>query len=185
MVVLNDREITVLPAVDGAVAVAVLIDKANVLKDVPLLVVGFEDGFVLIHLTQPSAHRVSRQITTTSLELMAPQRGFHHATAFKPGLAGKEFVGMLVLLVRPPAEAVAALTHLGVCERLHFQVHVQVENLVVTEGVLPPGTPQPQIAAEPAAQVAIHLNRRLGSHSAGNGQRNTVLRRKKRHGPRQ
>ena len=33
MVVLNDREITVLPAVDGAIAVAVLIDKANVLKD--------------------------------------------------------------------------------------------------------------------------------------------------------
>ena len=154
------------------------------LKDVPLLIVGFEDGFVLIHLSQPGAHRVSRQITATSLELMAPQRGFHLATALKPGLASEKFVGMLVFLIRPPAEAVAALTHLGVRKRLHLQVHVQMENLIVTEGVLPPGTPQPQIAAEPAAQVAIHLNRRLGSLSAGNGQRNTVLRGKKRHGPR-
>ena len=119
------------------------------------------------------------------LELMAPQRGFHLATALKPGLASEEFVGMLVFLIRPPAEAVAALTHLGVRKRLHLQVHVQMENLIVTEGVLPPGTPQAQIAAEPAAQVAIHLNRRLGSLSAGNGQRNTVLRGKKRHGPRQ
>ena len=47
--VMLDSQLSVLPAVNGAVA-AVLIHQANVLKDVPLLVVGFENRFVLIDL---------------------------------------------------------------------------------------------------------------------------------------
>ena len=115
---------------------------------------------------------------------MAPQRGFHHTTALKPRLTREKLVRMLVVLIGPPAEAVATLPRLGMGKDLHLQIHVQMKNLVVTEGVLPPGTPQPQIATEPAAQVAVDLNRWTSSHSAGNGQRNTVLRGKERHGPR-
>ena len=71
--VLNDGKLAVFPAVDRPVAVTVLINKTNMFKDVPLLIMGFENCFVFIHLSQPSSYRVGVEITAAALQLMAPE----------------------------------------------------------------------------------------------------------------
>ena len=182
--VLNDGKFAVFPAVDRPVAVSVLINKANVFQDVPLLVVGFENCFVFIHLSQPGSHRVGVEVTAAALQLVAPEGGFHHTVSLVPGLTGKELVSMLIVLVGPPTEAVAAFARRWLREGLHLEMHVDMQNAVVTEGVLTTRTPYTEIAREPAAKVAVHLDGRRTETGCMPRERDTVLRRKKRHRPR-
>ena len=107
---LDDGKLSVFPAVDRSVAVAVLINESDVLEDVPLLIVRLENRFMLIYLSQTRSHRVGVEIPTTSLQLMPPKGGFHHTISLVPGLTSKELISVLVFFVGPPAEAVAALS---------------------------------------------------------------------------
>ena len=158
--VLNDRQLPVLPAVNGAVAVAVLVHQSDMFQDVPLLVMRLQDRFVLINLSQARAHRIGVEVSATALQLMPPERGFHHPTALVPGFACKEFVGVLVVFIGPPAEAIPAFASCRFGKGLHFQVHVHMQHLLITEGVLPAGAPDPEVATKPPAQVAVHLDGR-------------------------
>ena len=52
MVMFNNREHAAIPRVDRPIAITILIEQTNVLKDVPLLVMRFENCFVLVNLAK-------------------------------------------------------------------------------------------------------------------------------------
>ncbi len=107
---LDDGKLAIFPAVNRSVAVAVLINESDVLKDVPLLIVRLENRFMLIHLPQTCSNRVGVEIPATALQLMPPEGGFHHTTSLVPGLTSKELIRVVVFFIGPPTEAVAALS---------------------------------------------------------------------------
>ena len=156
---LHDGQHAIFPAVDRPVAVAVLVHQTNVLKDVPLLIVGLENRFMLVHLAETGSHRIGVEVAAAALQLMAPERGLHDAVALVPGFAREKLVRMLIGAVGPPGEAITALPCGRFGKGLHLQVHVHMQHLIVTEGVLPVGPPDAEVARKPTAQIAVHLDR--------------------------
>ena len=73
MVMFNNREHTAIPRIDRPIAITILIEQTNVLKDVPLLIVRLENCFVLVDLTKRCAHGIAVEITTAALKLMPPK----------------------------------------------------------------------------------------------------------------
>ena len=154
MVHLRQLKGAVAPGVDRASAELILIHQADVLEDVPLQVVGLKHHLMLIGLSDLALGGRTAQVTATAAQLMAAERGIHAALSHIAGLDLEE----VVFLLRPPGEAVAGLHVDLIFERLDAQQHVDPQDLVVREEVLPARAPEPQVAVEPAADAAVQLN---------------------------
>jgi len=162
---LRELQIAVAPGIDRAGPVAVLIHETDVLQDVPLLVVGFEDQLVLIHLADLTFGGRATQVALATPKLVPAEVGLHGAVAHVAGLALKE----VVLLFWPPGEAVSGFPFDRFTEAFHPQHHVDPQRLLIGKEIETPGPPQPQIAGEPAAHAAIKLNSAAWNRAGGGG----------------
>ena len=152
------------PGVDRTGPVAVLIDQADVLQDAPVLVVGLERHFVLIHLADLAAGGLVVEEALVAVELVAAEVAFHAALE-----RNKRFLrGELDRLLGPPGEEVAGFPLAGFVERFHPQQHVDADHFVVGEEEGAPGAPNTEVAGEPAPQAAVELDAAVGG-SGGAG----------------
>ena len=147
-------EHTVFPAVDRAGPVAVLIDQADVLEDVPLLVVRFEHQFVFVDLADLAFGGTAAQVAAAASQLVAAEIGLHRAGGHKAGLLGKE----VKVLFRPPAKAVSSLAFDRFAEALDAEHHVDPQHVSIGKEIQPSGTPQTEVARKPASQAGVEPN---------------------------
>ena len=87
MVGLADVEFAVAPGEDRAGPDAVLIDQADVLLNVQVLMLRLEDHLVLIHLADLGAHRLLHEVPLAASQLVAAEIGVEAALALVLGFA--------------------------------------------------------------------------------------------------
>ena len=97
------------------------------LKDVPLLVAGFKNQLVLIHLADLTCGGIAAQVAGAAAELVAAQIGLHGA----PGCVAGLFVEEAKLLLGPPSEAIGRITLNRLTKYLHPQHHVDPQRLPI------------------------------------------------------
>ena len=104
-----------------------MVDQASVLKDVPLLVVGFKNQLVLIHLADLTFGGSAAQVAGAAAELVTAEIGLHGASGHVAGL----FLEEAKLLLGPPSEAIGRITLQRLTEYLHPQHHVEPQRLPI------------------------------------------------------
>lgn len=130
-------ELAITPAINRTETVTILIDEANMLYHMQIMVLGFKNHLMLINLANLTIYRDAGNNILTSQHLVAAQISISATPGTILGFDLKKVKRFL----RPPAQSIGRFTMAGFTVHFHPHHHIESQDLIINEKVQASRTP--------------------------------------------